>query len=299
MRSARTCLLCFFLLFATSVWAQQTPQNSTPQPSQDLSGAVPLQKPPGTPGVEGYVYSPPDLLTAPVRDPQALAIIQTSITAMGGAAIQQVHDATIDGQIAATPNSQSMNGPVEWKMAGAEFRMDVPSANGTASVMTGHGKPIAINGTSKPLRSYVTEALFVPPAIAVVLAQELLNPKMSLRYKDVESLGGESVAVITTALEMDYPDNVVTPQNWYFSSTTGLPVRVEFRSPDTQYPVNFIASAVDLSNYQTVSGVMFPFKVVSSVSGETQVIFTIQNVLVNSGIAPSQFDSQIGVGGAL
>jgi hypothetical protein len=63
MRSVRSALTLCILLLAIPSWGKQATQNtSTPQPSQDPSGAVPLQKPPGIPGVEGYVYSPPDLL---------------------------------------------------------------------------------------------------------------------------------------------------------------------------------------------------------------------------------------------
>jgi len=239
---------------------------------------------------------PPDLLAAPVRDTEALAVVQKALAAMGGPAIAAIQDCTIQAQSDAAHGAQAISGTMTWKMAGAEFRIDGPGPNGTASVTTGHGKPAIINGATTALPAYVTEALLVPVAIASVLAHELANPNMSLRFKDTETLGNESVMVITTALEMDYPDNVVTPQTWYFETATGLPVRVEFRSPDMRQPTNFNRSAVDLSNYKAVSGVAYPFTVVSSVDGQTQVVFTVQSVVVNSGIAPNQFDS---TGGAL
>jgi hypothetical protein len=220
--------------------------------------------------------------------------MQKALTAMGGPAIAAIRDATVQAQSDAASDAQAISGTMTWKMSGAEYRIDGPGPNGTASVMTGHGKPAMINGPTKALPIYVTQALFVPVAIASVLAQELENPKMSLRFKDTEMLGTESLTVVTTALEMDYPDNVVTPQTWYFDIATGLPVRVEFRSPDTRQPTNFIPSAVELSNYKAVSGVAYPFTVISTVDGRTQVVFTVQSVVVNSGIAPNQFDSMGG-----
>jgi hypothetical protein len=281
MRSARFGLLFSFLLFSIPLWAQQ---------SQSIPARVP------EPAPLGPILGPPDLLTAPVRDAQALDVVQRALTAMGGPAIAAIQDTTIQAQSDASAEPQSISGMMTWKMAGAEFRIDGPGPNGTASVLTGHGKPTATNGTTKALPTYVTQALFVPVAIASVLAQELANPMMSLRFKDNETLGTESVTVVTTALEMDYPGNVVTPQTWYFDASTGLPVRVEFRSPDIRQAVNFIPSAVDLSNYKTVSGVAYPFTVVSSVDGKTQVVFTVQSVVVNSGIGSSEFDNP---GGAL
>jgi hypothetical protein len=166
-------------------------------------------------------------------------------------------------------------------------------------MMTGHGRPGTINGTSQALPTYVVQAVFVPVAVASVLAQELGNPKMSLRFKDSETLGTEPVEVITTALETDYPDNVVTPQTWYFDTSTGLPVRVEFRAPDMKAPTNSFPVAMDLSDYQSVSGVAYPFKVVSTLNGKNQAVFTVQSVVVNSGIPPSEFDGQFAsTGGA-
>jgi hypothetical protein len=245
-----------------------------------------------------YVSSPPDLLTAPVRDPQALGVVQNAIAAMGGAAITQIQNLTIRGQSTAEPGTPLVSGPVTWRMAGAEFRMDVPGPNGPASVMTGHGKPALIDGKTSALKPYVTQAMFVPPAVAAVLMQKFENQKMSLRFKGTEVLNGESVSVVTTALEMDFPDNVVTPQTWYFASS-GLPVRVEFRSPDIKEETRFIPSAVDLSNYQAVSGVAYPFKIVLSLDGQVQTVYTIQSVTANSGIAAGVFDTQVDAGGAL
>ena len=289
MRSLRFGLLVFILFFNVSVRARQS-QAPTAPPVQTSMTPVP---PPG------WVYSPPDLLPAAVRDPQALDVVQKALTAMGGPAIAVIQDCTVQAQSDAVPGSPTASGTMTWKMAGAEIRIDAPTPSGTASVMTGHGKPGMINGASTALQSYVTQALFVPVAIAPVLAQELANPKMSLRFKDNETLGTVSVAVIMTALETDYPDNVVTPQTWYFDTSTGLPVRIEFRAPDIHQPTNFIPTAVDLSNFQLVSGVAYPFKVVSSVDGQTQVIFIVQSVIVNSGIAPGTFDAQlVSTGGA-
>jgi hypothetical protein len=279
MHSARFGVLVSMLLLSVPVWAQQAqPQPNPPSP------APPIPTP-------GSVYSPPDLLTAAVRDAQALDVVRKALTAMGGPAISAIQDCTVQAQSDAAPGAQAMSGTMTWKMAGAEFRIDGPGPNGTASVMTGHGKPGMINGVATALQPYVIQALFVPVAIAPVLAQELANSKMSLRFKDNETLGTTSVTVVTTALETDYPDNVVTPQTWYFDTSTGLPVRIDFRSPDTRNPNNFSSSAVDLSNYKAVSGVAYPFTVVSSVDGRTQIVFTVQSVVVNSGIPSTQFDS--------
>jgi hypothetical protein len=286
MRFARFGILLTFLLFVVPVWSQQA------QPTPTIQ-SVPVRPA----GLAGLVYSVPDLLTAPVRDPQAVSIVQSAITAMGGTAILAIQDCIVQAQ--AAPGGRLISGPVTWRVAGAEFRIDAPGANGTSSLMTGHGKPGMISGTSKAVPTYLVQAVFVPVAVASVLAQELANPNMSLRFKDSETLGTESVAVVTTAMEMNYPDNVVTPQTWYFDTSTNLPVRVEFRAPDMKRATNFAPTAVDLTNYQSVSGVAYPFKVVSTLNGQTQAVFTVQSVVVNSGIPPSEFDGQfVSTGGA-
>src|SRR6266404_4302602 len=100
MRSTRFGLLLSILFLNIPVWAQQTQPTPT--------GPAPL----------GLILGPPDLLTAPVRDPQALDVVRKALTAMGGPAIAAIQDATIQAQSDASADPQAISGTMTWKIAG-------------------------------------------------------------------------------------------------------------------------------------------------------------------------------------
>jgi hypothetical protein len=93
-------LLCWLLFFGVPVSAEQT----QPIPTSGPTPLVPM-------------LGPSDLLTAPVRDAEALNVVQKALTAMGGPAIAAIQDCTIQAQSDASADPQAISGTMTWKMA--------------------------------------------------------------------------------------------------------------------------------------------------------------------------------------
>jgi hypothetical protein len=269
MRSARFGLLLSILLVTIPVCAQ-----------------VPL-------------LGPPPPIAAPVRDAQAITVVQNAISALGGSSlIGQAQSWLVQGNMTSAPEAPIQSGSFVWKAAGTEFRFEVTTPTGSYVFVTGHGNPArTTNGTTIQLAAHIARAMFVPALLRPVLLRELQDPNFSIRYSGVGNTAGASVVMVTTAAETTYPDNVVTPQVWYIDSSTGLPVRVEFRAPDGRRPGNFLPVALDFSRFSAVSGVLYPMNVIYSVNGNPVQMFTVNSIQINSNVSSGDFDGP--AGGAL
>lgn len=228
----------------------------------------------------------------PERDPAALSEVQASLAALGGlASIQQVQTCALNLQIDGSPGNHS-SGPLILTISGSEFRSDFQGPSGTVTISTGNGKPFRLaNGKSAQSPSYVTRAWFWPTLVASELARELEDPHYAFTSASNTTIGSESVVVVETVSQATDLDAIVTPQKWYFDPATNLPLRVEYRLPDTLHPDRFQTGAVDLSKYQAVGSVVYPFVSTVSISGREDEVQSVTSIQQNISIPSSEFST--------
>jgi len=129
---------------------------------------------------------------------------------------------------------------------------------------------------------------------AVLLLRELNDSTYSITWQGTVTLGGVTAARIRISLDTDSVASLVTPQDWYFDSSTGLPLRVEHRLPDNLRPEIFTAAAEEFSDFRAVARVAVPFRMVSYGDGEQIAVIMVSSVDFNSGIPPGSFDLPTG-----
>lgn len=232
MRFAHSVVAVCILLLAVPSWGKRPPQSSS--------------------------------TTGSTSAPQAVAVVQAAITALGGAtAIAQAQSWTLQA---------SLQGP---------------SANGNASYTITTAKDIETytptpGGANKPAPRI--RSLFVPVAIASILLSESQDSRLVFTYRGPLTLAGENITVIDVHLT----NGPLSVQTWCFDATTNLPVSVDFRMPAQIGQRVGIPGIVNLSDYQTVSGVSYPFQVTAAVAGSLlpQTI-TIQSVTPSTAIIQS------------
>jgi hypothetical protein len=232
------------------------------------------------------VLGPPAPIAGPVRDEQAVTAIQNAINALGGdAQIGLQQSWVVQGNVTGNTSASIPSGTFIWEAAGSEYRF------------AGHGKPNQISaGKSQALPQHMARAMFVPALVGPVLLQELQNQSYSIRYAGTDTIGTKSVVMVTTAAETTYPDNVVTPQTWYFDSSTWLPVRVDFRSPAPKYAPAYITERFDYSDFRAVAGAIFPFQMSLSINGNGVPLqaFSVKTISINTAIVTSDFEAPAG-----
>jgi hypothetical protein len=202
-------------------------------------------------------------------DPRAIVVVQAAIKALGGAtAIAEAKSWTFQAQ------------------------MQGPRANGgvtySVSTDTDTGRHALRNGTTRPAPSIHSH--FVPALVGAILAKESQDAEFSIQYRGVSTLDSQPVTVIVFAV------GALAAQIWYFQNSTGFPVEVDFRLPAEIGARSSFPGLVALSDYRSVSGVLYPFRIVSSVAGKPREIVTLQSVAPGAAASPNEFN---GPGGDL
>lgn len=237
MRSARFGLL-IFLLLGVSVRAPQ------PAPSQQATSAQ------------------------PASDPQAVAVVQAAITALGGAtAIGQPQSWTFQAQM----QGSRANETVEYTM----------------STHTDTGHYVLANGKTRPAPAI--HSLFVPALVGAILLKESQDPEFSLQYGGQSMVDSKPVSVIVVTLAPEgFPAQI-----WYFDAAN-LPVQIDFRLPAEIGARQSLYGLVALSDYRQVSGVLHPFRMVAFGLGKPPEIVTVQSVNASTSAPPNYFNDSGG-----
>ncbi|HET7108058.1 MAG TPA: hypothetical protein VFI38_14695 [Candidatus Acidoferrum sp.] len=234
------------------------------------------------------------------RDSLATNAVQAAIVAQGSpAAIGAINNAIVQGTIVPAQSSTVDAGNFKWESdftgSSYEFRSEMQIGGTTRVFATGHGNPAFYNGkTARPLFSHVAYASVPWHLPAIVLFRELNDPSRSLQFVGVTSINGSQVAHIRTQVTTGPIETELSVHDWYFNPSTGLPVRVEYRTPSTLDMRDNKPAAADFSNYQIINGIAVPFTIVASESGQVVSSATISSIAFNTSLAPSDFDLLVG-----
>src|SRR5712692_89074 len=232
----------------------------------------------------------------PVRDPAAVAAMQRALAALGGSGVLgQVSDCIAQGTIQVPPGSALTGGNFVWKNAGEEFRYEYPTPFGTEVFTSGHGRPgISTSLKATALHGHMALASFPPHLPGVVLLKELLDPSYALTVMAPALVAGRQAIRVRTCLDSDPATAAVTPQEWLFDASTGLPMRVEYRWPDNFNAERFLNVSADLGDYHLVAGILVPFRIAHYVQSEQVATFIFSSVTLNNGLSPTDFDFPTG-----
>lgn len=227
----------------------------------------------------------------PVRDPQAIAAVERVLTALGGQAAQlQIRTTSLQGTVE-TANS-AVPGSFLWEddLSGPkpEFRKELHFGSSTRIFVSGHGSPVASHdGVRRSLMQHT--ALASPPFYlpGVVLATALRYPHVSIRLIHDDR---SPLIHVLTSWDLNPLTAFITPQDWYFDPGTLLPVRVEYRVPNTENASKAEPASLEFSDFRSISGIGVPFRVVShGPDGQTRV-FTVTSAQTNIPFSPSYFE---------
>jgi hypothetical protein len=233
MRSLSVGVLIPFLVLSTPLWAQQ----------------------------------PTSTATVSASDPQAIAVVQAAITALGGAtAISQAQTWTFQAQITGSFGSDVTS----YVMSTDTDRSSV-LPNGTVTQMP------------------MTQSHFVPALVASILLTESQSPQFRMAYIGTSTADSKTTTVI--ALEVG-PEQVPV-QTWAFDSGN-LPVQINFQLPAEVGTKKTVHGNIALSDYRSISGVLYPFKIVEFSHHGLPEIITLQSIVSGATAVPADPDASAG-----
>jgi hypothetical protein len=234
---------------------------------------------------------------APIsHDPQALAFLQGSVRAMGG---NVPSDSVAMGNITVVAGSQTSTGTIRILTRGTDQTSEqiilpqstqtVTYSNGMAAEMN-DGKTLNL---SAELMTASQSSCFPLP----FLAGALNNSDEALSLVGQETLDGRQVQHLhlsntfasKPALQ---PLAEFTTMDLWIDATSNLPVRISTVLRNGRGSAPRIPLDVYFSNYQTISGVAYPFTIQKSLNGTPWTTITISNVSLNTGLTDSSFSIQ-------
>jgi len=207
----------------------------------------------------------------PASDPQAVAVLQAAITALGGA--------TAIGQGQDWDFQSLSDGPLDGGNNTETISFQVPNAS------------IVVNGVSGPAPKFVSSSLFIPVLAGAILLQELQDSNYEVHFDGVSTLASKPVNVVKFLVT----SSQALTQIWVFDAATGLPARVFFESPAQIGQTKSFRALVDLSDYRAVSGVLYPFSVVTYMEGSLPETLSLQSVTPSANASPTPTGSTTGV----
>jgi len=129
---------------------------------------------------------------------------------------------------------------------------------------------------------------------ALVLTQELQDSRYSVKFVQDDSATKLQAIHVRISLDADPVSARVSPQDWYFSATSGLPVRVAYRQPENLHADKYIEDTEEFFDFQTVDGIMVPSRIVLYENRSIVGTAFISSVKFNTGLSSSQFDLSVG-----
>jgi hypothetical protein len=235
---------------------------------------------------------------APVvqRDPQALALLQGSVRAMGGTVPT---DSVATGNVTIVAGSQTSTGTIRILTRGTDQsseQITLPQSTYSVTYSRGlAGETINSNATSIPLERTVTSQSVCFPL--PFLASALANSDESIQYVALETVGQQSLQHVriqnTFASQPNFQQfaNFTTFDLW-LDATTVLPQRISFIRRDGGGFAPRIPMDAYFSSYKTTSGVAYPTQINLSLNGTPWTTITIFNVSLNTGLTNSSFSIQ-------
>jgi hypothetical protein len=238
--------------------------------------------------------------TAPpttASDPQALAILQQAVIAMGKAVPS---DSTASGTITTVAGSLKEEGTIVILTRGTDETSEQIETTHGSTVIYSKGRASATIGsvnTLLPMERAVTSQC--PDFPLPFLAGALNNPDTAYKYVGLETLNGATVQHVQfwnsfTSIPKLQPLAHFSVKDVWIDAGSGLPLKVSYVRHDAGGSTPGIAMEASYSDYRNLGGVLYPFSIQQSFNGTPWATIAIQSVTMNTGLTDSNFPVQTG-----
>jgi hypothetical protein len=231
----------------------------------------------------------------PPQDPQAISVLQRSVAAMG---TTPPSDSTANGTITTVAGSLTENGTITILTRGTNQTSEQIQTPHGLTIVYSQGQASSVTGstpTPLPMELTVTsQSAFFPLAL---LVGALNNADTAYKYVALETLNGASAHHIqlwnsfTSTPKLQGLANFSVRDIW-IDAGSSLPTKISYTHRDARGASPGISMEASYSNYQSVSGVLYPYSIQASFNGTPRATITIQNVALNTGLTDSNFPIQ-------
>jgi len=230
---------------------------------------------------------------APQRDAQAVILLQQSVAAMASVSPT---DSRATGEITVTAGSETTQGTVTILTRGfAETSIQVQTSDNPWTIVFANGEANKVEPSNTTIYSLElaasSQCLYFPlPYLYSILA----NSDYSIQYIGQDTLASSTTyhIVVQNTFNSSPAYQFLSPfttADIWFDAATALPVKIGMVHRNGGGSAPRIPFSVVYSNYQTVSGVRYPFTIQEYVTETLWATASIQSVIFNSGLTDSAF----------
>ncbi len=233
------------------------------------------------------------------KDPQAVAVAQTALTAMGGVqALLSYQDSQAAGTVTVYGGSTPVSYPITLKCKGTqETRVEVQKPSGTSVRIVNQGQGVIErpDGTVIHLLMNNTLAERVNHIPLLSILGESQNGNIQLLYQGVTQVNGQNtdsiaVSLVPTTDPVQGPIYASMTQSLFFiDQTTGLVDKIQFTNYAENDPTNTQKVEIYFGNYQTVNGMSVPLMQTINVNGVLDSTIVLTAISFNVGLPDSDF----------
>jgi outer membrane lipoprotein-sorting protein len=235
----------------------------------------------------------------PQRDPLAVATLAQCLAAAGGQqALAAVQDYTATGTITYSWAGEEVQGSVtvRGRSAGA-FRLDANLPQGARSwaVTSGDGKLREMDGTTKgiPFQNAINLGALSFPVAGI--AGALADTSAVITYVDLVNIGASQVHQVRVERNLlgnasvDSSQVKLASKDYFIDPNTSLLLKTQ----DITYPVETYLQSythdVEFADYRQVSGLVVPFSITETISGQQTWTIQLNAVQLNAGLSDADF----------
>lgn len=233
---------------------------------------------------------------SPLRDPQAVAILQASLAAMGSTL---PNDSVALGSVQIVAGSQTSSGTIRVLTKGtAQTLVELNTTDSKLTTVYSSGQAIDVAGSTMkrlPLELVLTSqaAEFPLPFIAALLN----NPDNSFRYVGLETSTGASLHHIKAWNSFSSQPGLqllsnFTSRDIWIDAASGLPQRISYVRRPALGSAPGVAVDDFYDNYGKVSGTLYPLRINKSLNGTPWATIALQAVSFNNGLTDADFPVQ-------
>ena len=227
---------------------------------------------------------------SPPRDPQAVAILQRSFVAMGGANLAAIRGTEIQAQVAVPKDGGISVSPATIKTLGFQnFRFESGTSlfianDQAASIQTGAETPQSLS------RRSIGKAGITHLPLLSILA-DWNEPTMRAEYIGIVKLGNATAHQVrlTPSVSADIPKELESPCEIFIDPQSLLVIKLIYL---LRAPGNLRFSApmeVFYSDYRTFGGIAVPFVVTYKFRGQLTQEYRVTSVSFHHGLQVSDF----------
>lgn len=234
--------------------------------------------------------------STPQRDPQATALLQSALRAMGGSIPL---DSVATGNVVIVAGSLTSSGTVRILTRGTDQtseQLTLPQS--TQTVIYSRGAANEIDGANTQTLSLERTASCHSPSFPLpFLAAAFANLDEALQYVGQETLGKAQVQHIRTwntynsNPSLQFLSDFTITDIWLDASTNlPLTISVTRRNGSGSQPKTPIVFSY--SDFRSANGVLYPYQIQESVNGTPWATITIQSVVLNTGLTDADFPTR-------